>query len=564
MSPLLMLLEVYCDVLIPTLSARIINEGIMYSDTAVIIKIAIQMVMTLCLAAVSGIAASYCATRASANFCHDLREDVFTKIQNFSFLNIDKFSTGSLITRLTNDITQVGSLIIMCLRMMFRAPGMLVGAMFMAYALSPSLSIIFFILAPILVVIISIILHFAFPKFALLQDKIDALNTNVQEGLVNIRVIKAFTREKHEEERFAVVNEDLRDTSLTAYRINILQTPLMTFAVNMATIAVLWFGSLAVGLETIQIGDLSALITYLTQILMSVSMLANVFMQLSRSMVSVRRLSEVLDEEIDISDESSSCRDKLVNTGDVEFSKVSFKYYKNSDDVLTDISFKIKSGETCGIVGSTGSGKSSLVHLIPRLYDAYEGQILVDGVDVRDYSLHNLREGVAMVLQQNLLFSGTIRSNLLWAKAEANDEELMEAANFAAAADFISSKEHGYDSIVDQAGLNYSGGQKQRLCIARALLKNTKILILDDSTSAVDQATESKIRQHLTNDLKEMTKIIIAQRITSVMHADKIIVLDDGKVSAIGTHRDLLQNSSVYQEIYRSQVDNAEAPEEVI
>lgn len=561
-SPLLMILEVYCDVWIPTLSARIINEGVMTGDKAVIYATTAQMVGTLILAVISGCGASYCATKASSNFCHDLREEIFTKVQAFSFQNIDKFSTGSLVTRLTNDITQVGQVVIMALRMMFRSPGMLIGSMIMAYQINAELARIFFVLTPILVVIIWIILHFAYPKFALLQTKVDALNITVQEGLVNIRVIKAFTREKYQEVKFQNVNEDLRDTGLRAYRINMLQTPIMTLCVNMATLAILWFGSKVLNRGDIQIGDISTMITYLTQILMSVNMLANVFMQSSRSLVSIRRLSEVLDETIDISDLLAKNPEKKVLSGDIVFENVNFKYFEKSEaNVLTNINLTIKSGQTVGVVGSTGSGKTSLVHLISRLYDVNSGRILVDGIDVKDYSLKNLREGVGMVLQQNLLFSGTVKENLLWGNSEATDEEMVKIADYSASRGFIEEAPEQYNSVVDQGGLNFSGGQKQRLCIARALMKKCKILILDDATSAVDTATERKIRSHLSDDLSEMTKIIIAQRISSVETADMVVVLDDGEISAIGTHKELLENSQVYQEIYRSQADNGKATE---
>lgn len=554
-----MLLEVYCDIQIPTLSAQIINEGIMVSDSSAIYRTTLQMIGTICVAVTAGIGASYCATKASVHFSHDLREEIFEKIQTFSFHNIDKFRTGSLVTRLTNDITQVGQLVVMSLRMVFRSPGMLVGAMIMSYRISPELSRIFFVLAPILVVIIGIILHVAYPRFALLQQKVDALNTTVQEGLINIRVIKAFTREKYEEEKFQDVNEDLRDSGLRAYRINMLQSPLMTLTVNIATLAILWFGSKVLERGDIQIGDISALITYLTQILMSVNMIANVFMQSSRSLVSARRLSEVLDETVDLTDLFASQPDKTVDSGKVVFEGVSFRYFDHSEEeVLSNLNFTIESGQTVGIVGSTGCGKTSLVHLIPRLYDASRGRILVDGVDVKDYSLQHLREGVAMVLQQNLLFSGSIRDNLKWGKSDATQEEMEAVADFAAAKEFIEETSNQYDTLINQGGLNLSGGQKQRLCIARALIKNAKILILDDSTSAVDTETERKIRHHLEHDCREMTKIIIAQRITSVEHADQIIVLEEGEVSAMGSHQELLEHSAVYQEIYYSQVDQEE------
>lgn len=554
-----MILEVYCDVQIPTLSARIINEGIMMQDNQMIMQITAQMILTLCLAVCAGVGASYCATKASVNFSHDLREEVFIKIQSFSFQNIDKFSTGSLVTRLTNDVSQVAQLVVMCLRMLFRSPGMLIGSTIMAYQLNASMARIFLILIPVLVVVIWIILYFAYPKFGLLQEKVDALNTTVQEGLINIRVIKAFTREKHQEEQFQKVNEDLRDTGLRAYRINMLQSPLMTICVNIATLGILWFGSIALGKGEILVGDISAMITYLSQILVSVNMIASVFMQSSRSLVSVKRLSEVLEEDVKISDNQTTQSERTIQKGDITFENVSFKYFEKSEEnVLSDLNIKIASGETVGIVGSTGSGKSSFVHLIPRLYDVNAGRILIDGVDIREYSLKNLRDGVAMVLQQNLLFSGTIKENLSWGRQNATEQEILRYTDFAAAKQFIEETSEQYDTILNQGGLNLSGGQKQRMCIARAFLKEAKILILDDSTSAVDTATECKIRHHLENDLKGITKIIIAQRITSVKHADQIIVLEEGKISAVGTHEELLKDSSVYQEIFSSQVDNGD------
>ncbi|MFI3238590.1 MAG: ABC transporter ATP-binding protein [Lachnospiraceae bacterium] len=557
MAPLLMLVEVYCDVKIPSLSAEIINSAVLGESKYVILKTAGTMLLVALTAAAAGIGASFCATNASVNFCHDLREEVFDKIQAFSFYNIDKFSTGSLVTRLTNDVRQVGQIIVMSLRMLFRAPGMLIGAIWMAYSISPSMSIIFIVLTPILALIVFSVLHISYPRFAKLQDKIDALNTTVQEGLINIRVIKAFTREKFEKDKFKVVNENLKNTGLSAYRINILQMPLMTFTVNMTTIAILWFGSKALGKGELLIGDISAFITYLTQILMSVNMIANVFLQSARSIVSARRIREVLTDEIDISDEHALHKDKKVLTGDVRFEQVSFKYYQNSEDaVLSNINVDIRSGQSVGIVGSTGCGKTSFVHLISRLYDATEGTVYVDGMDVKEYSLKNLRDGVAVVLQNNLLFSGSVRENLLWGNEHATDEKIKEAAEFAAASEFVEALGDGYDTKLNQGGLNLSGGQKQRLCIARALLKNTKILILDDSTSAVDTATERKITHHLSNDLKEITKIIIAQRISSVINCDLIIVMDEGEISELGTHEDLLQTSEVYKEIYSSQMDN--------
>lgn len=557
MAPLLMILEVYCEVKIPSLSAEIINMSVAGGDISAIAVVGLQMLMFTVIAVSGGVGASYFATKASVNFCHDLREDVFVKIQNFSFNNIDKFSTGSLITRLTNDITQIGLIVVMCLRMLFRAPGMLIGAMIMSYTISPAMATIFLVLTPVLALVVYVVLKISYPRFAALQDKIDALNVAVQENLMNIRVIKAFTREGFERDKFKTVNENLKNTGLSAYRVSILQMPLMTFFVNMATVALLWFGSQLLGTGELLIGDISAFITYLAQILMSVNMIAMIFLQSSRSLVSGKRVLKVLQEDIDIEDLEAKFPEKQVMSGDVVFKNVNFKYYKNSlDKVLTDINVEIKSGQSVGIVGSTGCGKTTFVHLISRLYDVDSGEILVDGVNVKDYSLENLRDGVAVVLQNNLLFSGTVRENLLWGNKNASDADLARVCEYAAARDFVENMPEKYDTYLHQGGLNLSGGQKQRLCIARALAKNTKILILDDSTSAVDTATERKINKHLNEDLKDMTKIIIAQRISSVVDCDMILVMDEGEISALGTHDELLEKSLVYQEIYCSQMDN--------
>ncbi len=556
LSPLLMLIEVYCDVKIPSISAQIINVGIANGDAAEILSLTGWMVAHVLLAVIGGVGASYCATRASVNFSSDVRAELFEKIQEFSFANIDKFSTGSLVTRLTNDITQLQQFVVMSLRMMFRAPGMLVGAIVMAYLLSPQLSVIFVVLVPVLSLIIYITLTLSYRKFDVLQTRIDALNTNVQEILTNIRVIKGLTREGYEEKRFTKTNEELKDTGLSAYRITILQLPLMTLVINFGTIAVLWFGSELLNAGGIEIGNISALITYLAQILMSVNMIAMVFLQSSRAFVSIRRISEVMDTDIDIANDAAADPARTVNSGEIEFTNVNFRYYKNNqEDVLHDVSIRIASGQTVGIIGSTGCGKTSFVNLIPRLYDADSGAVYVDGLNVKHYDLANLRDGVAVVLQNNMLFSGTIEENLRWGDANATDAELALAAEWAAASEFIHAKRGGYQAMLDQGGLNLSGGQKQRLCIARALLKKPKILILDDSTSAVDTATEGKITHHLHAELNDTTKIIIAQRVTSVMGADMIIVMNDGAIEATGTHGDLLTNCLTYQEIYYSQMD---------
>ncbi len=552
LSPLCMCIEVASDIQIPYYAGQIINLGVANGDTAEIMKLTATMLGYIFLAITSGVGAAYFATRASVNFACDVREDIFKKIQEFSFANVDKFSTGSLITRLTNDITQLQQLVVLCLRMLIRGPGMLIGAIIMAYTINKEIALLFLVLCPVLSLIIYLIVKFSYKKFILLQDKIDELNSRVREVLVNIRVIKAFTREDFEEEKFTQVNTDLKQSSLVAYRITLLQTPLLTIVVNFATIIVLWMGSKALGTDGLLIGDISALITYLTQVLGSVGMMAMIFLQGSKSIVSGKRISEILDTTVELADGST---DKTVTSGDIRFENVSFKYTENNEEmVLRNISIDIKSGETVGIIGSTGCGKTSFAHLIPRLYDANIGDVFVDGVNVKDYSLYNLREGVAVVLQNNILFSGSIKDNLMWGDAKAEMATIEQMSNWAAAEEFISHFNDGYDTKVEQGAVNLSGGQKQRLCIARALLKQPKILILDDSTSAVDTATERKINGHLHNDLKDTTKIIIAQRITSIINASKIIVMDKGIIEAIGTHDELLASCLTYQEIYNSQM----------
>lgn len=555
LSPIMMLIEVYCDVKLPYISAEIINVGVANEDTGYILYLTFKMLAYLSIGICGGVGASYCATKASLNFSCDLRAEIYEKIQTFSFKNIDRFSTGSLVTRLTNDITQLQQFVVMCLRMAFRAPGILIGAIFMAYTISPNLSAVFLVLVPILAVIITIVIVFSYKRFGFLQDKIDALNTNVQEFLTNIRVIKAFTREDFEYDKFDYVNADLQNTSISAYNITILQLPLMTMIVNFATIAIIYLGSKALHLDQLEIGDISALITYLTQILASVNMIAMVFLQSSRAIVSSARINEVLDTKADIENKIDMNLNKTVDSGSVTFKNVNFKYYLNNKElVLSNINLHIESGETVGIIGSTGCGKTSLINLIPRLYDTVSGSVLVDGVDVKKYDLKNLRDGVAVVLQNNMLFSGSVLENLRWGKTDASLEEVKEISTYSCANDFIVEKENGYNSEVEQGGSNFSGGQKQRLCIARALLKKPKIIILDDSTSALDTSTEAIINSYFKNELKEMTKIVIAQRISSIAPADKIIVMNDGTIEAIGNHDTLLKTCITYQEIYKSQM----------
>ena len=556
LGPILMITEVAGEVILPALMARIINVGAANRDVAYIAEMGGIMILTAFVMMGGGIGGAWFAAKASISFGADLRNDCFQKVQSFSFRNIDSFSTGSLVTRLTNDITQVQNLIMMGLRMMLRAPGMLIGAIIMAVAMNPGLARIFLIILPVMVVTIGAIMLTAFPRFTVMQKKLDRVNSNIQECLQNVRVIKSFVRGGYEEKRFLQSNGDLKESSLRAFRIVILQMPLVAFFMNATTLAVVWLGGQEVLAGTMPVGNLTAFTTYIIQVLMSLMMLAMVLLQSSRAIASAKRINEVLDTRVDLTDEAAAQKEKQVEKGRIEFRHVSFRYYKESrEKVLDDVSLTIEPGQTVGIIGSTGCGKSTLVSLIPRLYDADEGQVLVDGVDVRDYSLRHLREGVGMVLQKNVLFSGTVEENLLWGDESASHETVRRATQAAQADGFLSAFPEGYDTFLGQGGVIVSGGQKQRLCIARALLKKPKILILDDSTSAVDTATEAKIRESFSTALKETTKLIIAQRITSVMEADRIIVMDEGRIVGQGSHTELLSGCSAYREIYDSQMD---------
>ena len=555
-GPLMMIVEVIGEVVLPKLMANIINVGVTNGSAGYITGTGALMVLVALLMMAGGVGGAYFGAKAAVSFAADLRKDAFDKVQTFSFANLDQFSTGSLVTRLTNDITQVQNLINMALRMMLRAPGMLIGALIMAFVMNAELAVIVLIVIPILVGAIAVLIKIAFPKFKIMQKKLDALNSNIQEMLTNVRVIKSFVRGDYEEKKFAASNEDLKQTSLGAFKTIIIVMPLMMLMMNATTLAVVWFGGRQIIVGNMQVGDLTAFTTYIVQILMSLMMLAMVILQSSRALASLSRIREILDTEVDLNDEHCKEPDKIVSSGRVEFRDVSFRYYKeNKEAVLSHISFAVKSGQTLGIIGSTGSGKTTLVQMIPRLYDADEGEVLVDGVNVKDYTLENLREGVGMVLQKNVLFSGSILENLMWGDENASMEEVRKAAQAAQADGFVSSFTGGYEMDLGQGGVNVSGGQKQRLCIARALLKKPKILILDDSTSAVDTATEAKIRESFAGELKNTTKIIIAQRISSVQEADEIMVLDDGKIVGFGKHEDLLASCEAYQEIYYSQMD---------
>lgn len=555
-GPLMMIVEVIGEVLLPKFMANIINIGAADHNIPYIIGMGAVMVLTALFMMAGGIGGAYFAAKAAISFSSDLRSDLFDKVQKFSFSNLDQFSTGSLVTRLTNDITQVQNLINMALRMMLRAPGMLIGALIMAIMMNARLAIVVLVVIPILTILIALIIKTAFPRFEIMQKKLDFLNSNIQEVLTNVRVIKSFVRGNYEEERFAASNEDLKKSSLDAFKVVIFTMPVMMLLMNVTTLGIVWFGGKQILAGSMPVGDLTAFTTYIVQILMSLMMLAMVLLQSSRALASLHRITEVLDTEVSLSDEGCLAPEKRVESGKVEFKDVSFRYYKeNKEEVLTHVSFQVESGQILGIIGSTGSGKTTLVQLIPRLYDADEGEVLVDGVNVKDYSLRNLREGVGMVLQKNVLFSGTIQENLMWGDDEASDSQIMEAAKAAQADEFVKSFTDGYHTELGQGGVNVSGGQKQRLCIARALLKKPKILILDDSTSAVDTATEAKIRESFTGTLKDTTKIIIAQRISSVMDADEILVLDEGRIVGLGNHEQLLKECEAYQEIYYSQMD---------
>lgn len=556
LGPLLMIVEVLGEVVLPKLMSLIINHGIVEGDVPYIVKTGIMMILFALLMAAGGIGGAYFGAKASINFAADLRKDAFKNVQNFSFANIDQFSTGSLVTRLTNDVTQVQNLVNMSLRMVLRAPGMLIGALIMAIAMNARLALIVLIIIPILVVIIIFVIRLAFPRFKALQDKIDKLNSTVREALTNVRVIKSFVRGDFEMDKFEEANADLKNTSLSAFNVMITTSPLMGLVMGLTTMAVVWYGGNQILVGEMPVGDLTAFITYVTQILFSLVMTSVIILQSSRAIASAKRINEVIDCKPDLNDDEAAYPDKLVSSGSVEFKDVSFRYYKETGEpVLDRINLKIESGETVGIIGSTGSGKTSLVQMIPRLYDADEGEVLVDGVNVRDYSIRNLRESVSMVLQKNVLFSGSIMENLQWGSEYADEEEIRACAKMAQADGFVTGFEDGYETDLGQGGVNVSGGQKQRLCIARAMLKKPKILILDDSTSAVDTATEKDIRENLKKFMPEATKIIIAQRISSVIEADKIVVIDEGRIVGLGTHDELIKNCEAYQEIYYSQMD---------
>ena len=546
-------LEAVFELLIPLVMSDIVDIGIANGDVEFIMRKGILMVVMAMVSLVFGVGAAALAARASQGFGANLRRAEYEHIQEFAFSNIEKFSTASLVTRLTNDVTQVQMTLMMGMRLMVRAPVMLVSALVLSIGISLQLSGVFMVALPLLAVLISIILIKVGPIFRSLQEKTDALNLVVQENLAGIRVVKSFVKEDYEQEKFAKRNNDLKATSMKAFGTVVINMPMMMLIVYGTMIAVMWFGGHMVHAGTMDTGKLMTYFTYIMQIMMSLMMVSMVFMMLTRSIACAKRVVEVLDEVPAIGNERAE-ESAAVEDGSIDFENVSFKYNPESPEwILKDINLHITSGQTVGILGGTGSGKTSLVSLIPRLYEAQEGMVKVGGRPVAEYTTEHLRDAVSMVLQKNTLFSGTIRENLLWGNPEATEEQIWAACRAACADEFLEKMPDGLETDLGQGGVNVSGGQKQRLCIARAILKQPKVLILDDSTSAVDTATDAKIRAAFANELRDTTKVIIAQRVTSVQEADLILVMDGGRVVAQGRHDELMKTCDIYREVYESQ-----------
>lgn len=557
LTPVTIVGEVLMELLIPTIMAMIIDKGIKNGDIGYVAKMGGIMIAMSLLSLAFGALAGRFAAVAGMGFSKNLRAKLFEKVQSFSFSNVDKFSSSSLITRLTTDVTNTQNAFMMVIRMAIRSPIMFIGAIIMAVRINRELSLVLLIVLPLLALALVLIISKAFPKFLAMLEKYDAMNSRVQENLIGVRVVKAFVREKYEKDNFFNTADIVRKAQVSAEKLIIMNMPVMQIAMYTSIVAVLWFGGNMAVNGTMGTGELASFITYITQILMSLMMLSMIFIMLVISRASIQRISEVLDEEPSIKDCENST--EKVTDGSVRFENVSFSYFDDMNNLaLENINLDIKSGETIGIIGGTGSSKTSLVQLIPRLYDTTSGTVYVGGKDVKSYSLDELRNNVAMVLQKNVLFSGTIRDNLKWGDENASDAEIIDACKSACADDFVQSFPDGYDTDMGQGGVNVSGGQKQRLCIARALLKKPKIIILDDSTSAVDTATDSNIRKAFREKLSDTTTFIIAQRISSVQDADRIIVMDNGKINGIGTHEELLENNEIYREVYESQQKGAE------
>lgn len=553
LSPIAMIGEVIVEVIIPTIMASLINDGIKKGQLDVVTSKGFLMIGLSLLSLVFGVLGIIFSTNAAQGFAYNLRKRLFEKIQTFSFANIDKFSSASLITRLTTDVNMTQNVYRMLIHMCVRSPFMLIAGSIMAFKMNAKLALIFVVAVPVIAISILFISTQAHPRFEKMMHKFDDMNKVIQENLIGIRIVKAYVRGDFEEDKFCKAADEVRRAQVSAEKMIIIMMPIMQLVMYSSVIALMWFGGKQIVIGTMQEGDLVGFFTYITQVLSSLMMIGMVFVSLVMVQASNKRIVEVLDETPDIKNPSRDIVNS-VKDGSIEFEKVDFSYNKKSENcVLKDINIKIKSGAVVGIIGGTGSSKSTLVSLIPRLYDAFRGKVKVGGVDVKNYDLTVLRDSVAMVLQKNILFSGTIKENLKWGNKNATDEQIIQACKAADADTFISSFPNGYETVLGQGGVNVSGGQKQRLCIARALLKNPKILILDDSTSAVDTATETRIRTALKNLAPETTKIIIAQRISSVKDADEIFVLDDGKLSGHGTHDELLKTNTIYKEVYESQ-----------
>ncbi len=557
LAPLLVIVEVVCELILPKLMSGVIDIGIEGDGGfSYILKVGAVMLGLAVCSMLAGAASVKFAARSSQGFGANLRKAMFDRVQEFSFADIDRFSSASLITRLTNDVNNIQSMVNMGLRILIRAPFMLIAALAVCLSINGKLTLILICVVPVMALAVGLLMKACRKLFELFQKKIDGLNDSVQENLVAIRVVKAFVREDYEKKKFKKSNDELRDAAINAVTRVVFMQPIMMVAFNVSIVLSLWIGGKFVVGGSLLTGELYSFISYIMNVLMSVMMLAFTLLQLTRARACAERINEVLDTVPDIRDGENAAQTALpAPRGSVEFRDVSFRYVATGtgDDVLSHIDLKIEPGEFVAIVGGTGVGKSSLVNLIPRFYDVTDGAVYVDGVDVRDYPVEALRERIGMVLQNNVLFSGTIRENLLWGDPNATEEDMIQAAKNAQAYDFIMSFPDGFDTYIDQGGVNVSGGQKQRLCIARAMLRHPSILILDDSTSAVDSATEAAIRESFSKNLKGTTVIIIAQRISSVRHADRIVILDDDHIAGLGTHDELLATNAIYQEIYNSQ-----------
>ena len=553
LAPLFVALEVVFDILIPFMMSKIVDVGIASQDVSYIIRMCLLMVGAALLALVCGTLGTRFATLSATGFAMNLRRALFSKIQDFSFYNIDKFSTASLTTRLTTDIQFIQIMYQMLLRMFIRAPLMMICATFMALTINKELAVVFLVAIPVLAFFFAFITLKAHPRFVKMLAKVDSLNKSVQENLIAIRVVKAFVQRDYENAKFESAALDLQNAQRQAEKIVILNNPIMTLTMDACIIAILWFGGNKIIIGEMMPGALFSFLTYTTQIITALMLVSMVFTMFVISQASADRIVEVLEEKIDLTDDNGN-PDLRVKEGEIEFRDVNFSYVKSPDNLtLCDINLHIKPGEMIGIIGGTGSAKTTLVQLIPRLYDVLSGQVLVSGHDVREYKLNHLRDAVAMVLQKNVLFSGTIADNLRWGNENATDEELVRVCKVAQAHDFIMSFPDGYQTVLGQGGVNVSGGQKQRLCIARALLKNPKIIILDDSTSAIDTATELRFRKAFRENYRETTILMIAQRIQSIKDSDRILVMNEGKIDAFGTHDELIETNTIYREVFESQ-----------